>query len=621
MAEDKNKELLEKLEKGIVDTMNGEKYKAFLTLQSQFHTYSFNNAMLIYLQRPDATMVAGYESWKKLERQVMRGEKGISILAPSPYKTEKQIDKIDPKTNKPIIDPATGKPEQVTINEQRLSFRKVTVFDVKQTDGKELPSICNELQGNSINSEKLIKAIKEISDYPVIEKNIESGTKGYFSRGEGIIAVKEGMSLDQTVKTLIHELAHSKLHNTDAAALLDRATKEVQAESVAFIVSDRFGVDTSQYSFEYLASWSSDKNLKELKGSFSLIQKTSNDIIQKVEDVLSKELQLEYSPAKIKILWSEHDQLNTGQIMDFKEANELFTKLEAERFELRKSNSQASCIKTEIELELSDGRTYEIRFDIGAGDYKNLAECLKQRSHIDVEKYMNEYPPGNTKEQMTIEEFNNKYKMSIHKPWGDRFYREPDTQNLVLDRKGLTYTDEYKIENDLSLTVGEFYERYVGDKISNIYLYELSPDNPDVRYSVSGRKFYGEDAFERIKKEFNLVPNLSPQHICTKDKIIELYSKEFPSIKHISDSTASIINTLNKDKEHPLTIKDIKARYIELGKKFELSLDIDVHREFKLFKDVVDDLKQAQLTNKKELAHEKSLEKQLTKTKTMEFSM
>lgn len=280
MADEKVKELMQQLEQGILDIMDSEKYKAYLKMQSQFHSYSFNNTLLILMQRPDATMVAGYQTWKnKFDRHVMRGEKGIKIFAPCPYKYEKEVT---------VVDEITGaeKIEKVTV--EGLKFKVVNVFDVKQTEGKPLPELCRELTGHSDNAAILIQAIKRISQVPIVEKDMSTGAKGYYSAMENIIAVKAGMSPDQTVKTLIHELAHSMLHNTNEAAMLDTATKEVQAESVAFIVSNRFGIDTSQYSFEYLASWSSGKDLKELKQSLDLIQNTANKIIEGLEKALNE---------------------------------------------------------------------------------------------------------------------------------------------------------------------------------------------------------------------------------------------------------------------------------------------------------------------------------------------
>ncbi|MCT4584089.1 MAG: PBECR4 domain-containing protein [Peptostreptococcaceae bacterium] len=512
MAEDKTKEILEKLENGIKETMDSEKYKAFLKVQSQFHNYSFNNAMLIYLQRPDATRVAGYQAWKKnFKRQVMKGEKGIGILAPSPYKYDKWIDKLDPKTKAPIKDPATGEVKKEKITLEGIKFKKVSVFDVKQTEGKELPSLCNELQGNSSNAENIIKAIKQVSEVPVIEKNIDNGAKGYYSRLENVIAVQEGMSLDQTAKTLIHEYAHSQLHNTESAKLLDRATKEVEAESVAYVVSDRFGVDTSQYSFEYLASWSSGKDLKELKDSFSLIQKTANKMIEKIENVLTKELELQQTPVRLEIVWSESSILKEGQVLGFKEANDLFTKHESELFKTRnESKEYVSYEKTKFKVHLIDGRSFEGRFDFGDGIYKDLAECIKKECYIDVNKYIKEH------------------------------------------------------------------------------------------------------------KAKQLGPVENEKNINVLDKIKDLYKKEFTAIKYISEKTANIIDNLNKQNGENLTIKEIKQTYKELGKRLEQSNNKSDMEEFKVVKDVIDDLKQSQLKMKKELAHENAQE-QTMKTQAIEM--
>ena len=170
---------------------------------------------------------------------------------------------------------------------------QMTVFDVKQTDGKPLLEICSELQGNSVSVANITRAVKEISEIPIIEKTIESGAKGYYSRLENIIAIKEGMALDQSAKTHVHEYCHSKIHNAESYKDFDRATREVQAESVAYVVCNRFGLDTSQYSFDYLANWSSGKEFKELKQSFNIIQKTANEIIGKMEKVLAVDMELQ----------------------------------------------------------------------------------------------------------------------------------------------------------------------------------------------------------------------------------------------------------------------------------------------------------------------------------------
>lgn len=279
----KTKELIETLEKGILEVFDSQKYKEYLKVQSMFHNYSSNNVMLIFLQKPTATVVAGYKTWQKLGRQVQKGEKGISILAPCPYKYKKEVEVIDPETKKPI--------KEVKIVEG-LRFKKVSVFDISQTEGKELPSLTTEIKTNSEKSRMVISAIKEISEVPILFEDIKGGAKGYFSPIENKIVIKNGMSQDQTVKTLIHEYTHSQLHGMKNP-LIDRATAEVQAESVAFIVSNRYGIDTSEYSFNYLASWSSGKDLKELKNSLDIIQKVSNDIVEKIDKVLEKELELQ----------------------------------------------------------------------------------------------------------------------------------------------------------------------------------------------------------------------------------------------------------------------------------------------------------------------------------------
>jgi hypothetical protein len=402
---EKTQELIETLEQGIKDTLNSERYKAFLKMQSQFHRYSASNAMLIFLQKPDATYVAGYNTWKdKFERNVLKGETGIGILAPSPYKHTIYSDAIDDKGN-PIIDGETGQVKKVKDTIERLGFKKVSVFDIKQTEGKELPSICKDLQGNSANADLLVKAIQHVSDVPIHFMDIKNGSKGYYSRAENIIAIKNAMSLDQTAKTTVHEYAHSKIHNSPACALLDKSTKEVQAESVAFVVSNYFGVDTSSYSFDYVANWSSNKELPELKKSFEIIQKTADKIIESVEAAMEKMIELQHAPAKIEIIWSESDKFKSGQFIDIKEANELFAKYEGEQFEIRKANPVLKpedmtagsnhpyipFLKIKFMVHLQDGRTSEARFDVGAGDYKNLYECIKKECYIDIEDYLKKH--------------------------------------------------------------------------------------------------------------------------------------------------------------------------------------------------------------------------------------
>ena len=258
---------------------------------SKFHNYSFNNTLLIAMQKPDATLIAGYNSWKNLfGRQVSRGAKGIKVIAPSPYKVKKEIDKIDPKTQKPVTD-KNGKPVKEETEVTVPAFKVVSVFDVSQTEGKELPSIgVDELTGDVEQYADFFKATEQASPAPVGFEKIESGAKGYYSQTEKRIAINEGMSELQNLKTLIHEIAHAKLHDIDLNAPAkeqadrpDRRTREVQAESIAYAVCQHYGLDTSDYSFSYVAQWSSGRELAELKASLETIRSTASELIKDID--------------------------------------------------------------------------------------------------------------------------------------------------------------------------------------------------------------------------------------------------------------------------------------------------------------------------------------------------
>ena len=306
MAENKNaqqvREITDKLEQGIKELFESERFKEYLRTMSKFYNYSFNNTLLIAMQKPEATYVAGYTSWQRnFDRQVMKGEKGIKILAPAPYKAQEEREKIDPVTQKPVIG-ADGKTVTETVEVLRPAFKVVSVFDVSQTDGKELPDIIvDELKGTVENYEAFFDALRQESPVPISFEDIPGGAKGFFSPVESRIAIQEGMSEIQTVKTAIHEIAHAKLHavKPDEKAApedkKDRHTKEVEAESVAYTVCQRYGIETSDYSFGYIAGWSSDKETKELKGSLETIRKTAAEMIDSID-------------AKLKVLLSEKAQ-------------------------------------------------------------------------------------------------------------------------------------------------------------------------------------------------------------------------------------------------------------------------------------------------------------------------
>ena len=306
MAENRNaqqvREITDKLEQGIKELFESERFKEYLRTMSKFYNYSFNNTLLIAMQKPEATYVAGYTSWQRnFDRQVMKGEKGIKILAPAPYKAQKEREKIDPVTQKPVIG-ADGKTVTETVEVLRPAFKVVSVFDVSQTDGKELPDIIvDELKGTVENYEAFFDALRQESPVPVSFEDIPGGAKGFFSPVESRIAIQEGMSEIQTVKTAIHEIAHAKLHavKPDEKAApedkKDRHTKEVEAESVAYTVCQRYGIETSDYSFGYIAGWSSGKETKELKSSLDTIRKTAAEMIEGID-------------AKLKVLLSEKAQ-------------------------------------------------------------------------------------------------------------------------------------------------------------------------------------------------------------------------------------------------------------------------------------------------------------------------
>ena len=368
MAESKSaqqvREITDKLEQGIKELFESERFKEYLRTMSKFYHYSFSNTLLIAMQKPEATYVAGYTSWQRnFDRQVMKGEKGIKILAPAPYKAKEEREKIDPSTQKPVLD-ADGKPVTETVEVMRPAFKVVSVFDISQTDGKELPDIIvDELSGSVENYAAFFEALKQESPVPISFEDIPGGAKGYFSPVENRIAIQEGMSEIQTIKTAIHEIAHAKLHSIDrpepeptwkivmvseggtkrdffsgfaseaeanAAAehegwrfvdenrfewrleveedtsavqdmRKDRHTKEVEAESVAYTVCQRYGIETSDYSFGYIAGWSSDKETKELKGSLETIRKTAAEMIDSID-------------AKLKVLLAEKSHEQTQEI-------------------------------------------------------------------------------------------------------------------------------------------------------------------------------------------------------------------------------------------------------------------------------------------------------------------
>lgn len=282
--EEQLKEITERLEQGVKDLFTSEKYTEYLKTMSQFHNYSFNNTLLIAMQKPESTLVAGYSSWsKKFHRQVKRGEKGIKIIAPAPIREKEEIEKFDPETNEPVLRP-DGQPETEEVEHIIPRFRVATVFDISQTYGDPLPELDTpELMESVENFEIFMEAIGIVSPAPMRYAEIEGDAKGYYSNANKEIVIREGMSEKQTMKTAVHEVTHAMCHDRDVMEELgekkNQMTREVEAESVAFTVCSYFGLDTSDYSFPYIAGWSSDMDMKELRTSMDFIRKTAGSFI------------------------------------------------------------------------------------------------------------------------------------------------------------------------------------------------------------------------------------------------------------------------------------------------------------------------------------------------------
>lgn len=290
---DQLKEITERLEQGVKDIFTSEMYTKYLLTMSKFHNYSFNNTLLIAMQRPDATLVAGYNAWKnKFNRYVKKGEKGIQIIAPAPVKEREEREKIDKDTGLTVLN-ESGEPEIEVVERVILRFRVTTVFDYAQTDGEPLPTLeVNELTARVKDYTLLKEAIEQVSPVPIRFGEIEGSAKGYYSHMDKEICVRADMGESQTIKTMIHEVAHAMLHDSDQMKQRgeekDQLTKETEAESIAFTVCSALGIDTSDYSFPYVASWASGKELKELKDSMDTIRLTSADFLEKLETAVAE---------------------------------------------------------------------------------------------------------------------------------------------------------------------------------------------------------------------------------------------------------------------------------------------------------------------------------------------
>lgn len=293
---DRMREIVDSIENGIKELFESDKYRQYLSTMSRFHRYSVNNTMLIYMQRPDATHVAGFNKWRdQFGRNVLKGEKGIRIIAPTPYKKKVEEIKTDPETNAPILD-ADGK---AIIEEKEIRipmFKVVSVFDVSQTAGKPLPQLAADLSGNVQQYEVFMEALRRASPVPMEIKPVARDTDGFFSIKAQSITIRAGMSEVQTVCAAVHEIAHAKLHDyehmtelaDDGETILvpgekSRNTEEVEAESISYAVCQYYGIETGENSFGYIATWSKGKELKELRASLETINKTASELITDID--------------------------------------------------------------------------------------------------------------------------------------------------------------------------------------------------------------------------------------------------------------------------------------------------------------------------------------------------
>ena len=439
---EKLKEITDRLEQGITELFDSERYKEYLRVMSRFHNYSFNNTLLIAMQKPDASLVAGFSAWKNTHgRNVKRGEKGIKILAPSPYKIRREMEKIDPQTQQPVI----GKDGKPVTEEREITipaYKVVSVFDVSQTEGRELPDIAvDELAGDVDRYKDFFAALEKTSPVPIGFENIEGNSHGYYHLEEKRIAIQEGMSELQTLKTAIHEIAHAKLHDIDLNAPKedladrpDRRTREVQAESVAYTVCQHYGLDTSDYSFGYVAGWSSGRELSELKSSLETIRRAAAEIIDSIDANIAELQQAREQAAQqeqpqpgfeqwsepaapdnapdtlgepsddvaaylpeqdeppqeaapdlaaeptVTVIWSESAELQDGETMPLSRANILFASLDEAQL------ASPGYDKTKFAIDcVFDGEAdhYEGRQDFGDGDGSLIDHIEKYHAHYE----------------------------------------------------------------------------------------------------------------------------------------------------------------------------------------------------------------------------------------------
>ncbi len=307
---DQLKEITDQLEAGIEEVFTSDNYKNYLSTMAKFHKYSFNNTLLIAMQNPDATLVAGYNAWqRKFHRHVKKGEKAIKIIAPMTFKGTQEVEKVDPVTREIILN-ARGEPETEKREVSYQRFKVSNVFDYSQTEGDPIPTLeVPELTGDQKDFEVFMEAVRKVSPVPIRFDDIPGEARGYYNNATKEIVIKKGMPEIQTIKTAVHELGHSLCHDRDflqaAGEKKDRVTMELEAESIAFCVCSflRLDQDVGEYSFPYIAGWAADRDRSVLRESMDLIRTTSGNIIDGMTEVFK-----EYGLMKGQDL--DHDQVN-----------------------------------------------------------------------------------------------------------------------------------------------------------------------------------------------------------------------------------------------------------------------------------------------------------------------
>lgn len=416
-------ELVAKLESGVKEVFESGRYTEWLNIMAKFHNYSWRNTILIKMQRPDATRVAGFNNWKELGRSVNKGEHGIQIFAPAPYKRTIEV------TNDEHGDPLP-EPQQKEI--EKLVFKPTYVFDISQTNGRELPELANRLTGEVKDYDVIFAALKEIAPYPISFEPIEGGANGYCSHREQKIVIREGVSQEQAVKTAIHEIAHGIMHTPDKER--DPVMEEVQAESVAYIVCQHLGVDSSQYTFGYVAGWASDKELKVLQNSLADIQVTANKLIQSLEPEIQHQREL----AKAKALKGP-EMLPTEILLQKSVPVPPAAELSMSNDALAKQMAQNGFKQMESKGQLSDFlvfRDKEINDFLTFYDWKMVAKFASEHRTVtaDSRDIRVEGLTGSWRAIDSIEIYGREYFMLQHEQHGSAY------PNVIVDNKGYPMT-------------------------------------------------------------------------------------------------------------------------------------------------------------------------------------